>query len=474
MSGDHDLGDDDLLVSVGAIARLAAVLPISATPSQFARVLAVAAREFTAVSRCDDCGEGVASADRADGPAPPPAWSFPGFEVPAPPRSPIPNDLPVVRVYGDGIVPYDAPELIVCPARAPAVVAGRSGLDWTPDEDAALRRLHAEGVPVRDVAIRLDRPREATRKRIDILTRAAAPGDAARPERRQRKDALTPADLQRVRDLRAQGESFARIGAAIGRGAEAVRKAFRRDVPAAQDQVKVTPPIRPDTWTAIADDILATRWTEGAAIEDIAAELGRTVKACQVRLTRLREDGNFEQLRQRRAAVRPAPSPAPAPAAPAATPSEPASDPVEKTGMAVAAEKVSAPEPEPAPEPAPAKGEPNLPLTAVMLAMRKTDAPPVPALTGLKREVWLHLAGLNTDEFTTADDLYLAESLVGRVPMEVICDELGCDSKAALARFAAMKFPAILVDRSKTLSIAGQAALLDVLRLRAAAGEVAK
>lgn len=377
-----------------------------------------------------------------------------------------------------------------------AAPALRSGLDWTAAEEASLRDLHAQGVPVRDIAERLGRPYEATRKRLlrsaKGLTPPAkdrdAPGDY-----RHRKDGWTPAEIQRIHALRAEGQSFRQIGAELGRDSDAVRKAFRRDVPAQQDVVKVVPPIRADVWTDEADDLLATRWVAGESLGQIAAKLGRTVKACQVRLTRLRATGMFDRLRQRRAPV-----PFAVQAAPAAAAAAPASSAVD--------EEISAPAPPLAPlascecPPMPAQvpaldaeaadvgGDADLPVPcsasgsapaastslplAALAVTKSADGEyltPPEGLTGLQRDVWRHLARLDGEDFTPADDLYLAESLVARVPMEVICDALSCDSKGALGRFSQMKFPAILTDR-KHLSIDGQAALLSVLKLRAAVG----
>ena len=323
------------------------------------------------------------------------------------------------------------------PVVARAVSAGRSGFDWTAEEEAELLRLRAEGVPVREAARRLDRPLEATRKRLERFSKGLTPPPADRAEGtgfRRRKDGWTPAEVDQMTSMRADGRSFPEIAKIMSRDADAVRKAVRRGVPVINDPVKVLPPIRPDAWTQEQDAILVQRFREAAPIADVAAELRRTVKACQVRVTRLRQLGWFDK--QRPAAVEAAPQ-VQAPAEPTQERAAPAPPP--------AAVKMPAPP-----------------------SQRPADRIQMNGLTGLQREVAQHLSQLDRDEFTPADDLYLAESLVARVPLEVIGDTLGCAGKTVLARFGAMKFPSILTDR-KHLTIDGQAALMAVLRLRAQA-----
>lgn len=60
-----------------------------------------------------------------------------------------------------------------------------------------------------------------------------------------------------------------------------------------------------------------------------------------------------------------------------------------------------------------------------------------PVLTGAQRELMMRIIQL-PDDFTPADDLYLAEQIIARTGLELIADQLGCDRQAVLARWAAL------------------------------------
>ncbi|VDS07923.1 hypothetical protein PARHAE_01103 [Paracoccus haematequi] len=62
---------------------------------------------------------------------------------------------------------------------------------------------------------------------------------------------------------------------------------------------------------------------------------------------------------------------------------------------------------------------------------------PSQALTGAQRELMTRIIQL-PDDFTPADDLYLAEQIIARTGLELIADQLGCDRQAVLARWAAL------------------------------------
>ena len=393
---------DSLTVNLGSVARLAETVRSTVTPSEFARIVAVAVREFGGGQGCGTAA-GIGPDDGS--PAPRPA-----------------SDRPSAHY-------------------------------WTAAEEAELLRLHGERMTTREAAERLGRPVAGTRKRLELLRKGLVAGPAV--------DAAgwTGEQLDQMVTLRQGGMSFADIALRMGVGnPDAVRKAIRDRLPAEDDAVRTAPPIRPDAWTDAQDDQLASRAAQGVPVARIAADLGRTVKACHVRLSRLRQIG---KIRDRVAAASDTAMPPAAPMDPA-PPAPPAA--AEKSDPVPAAVTATPPLHE-ARRPDPAAA-----LAASRLAVTKdgggTYLTGPEGLAGLKLDIWQHLSRLDTEDFTAGDDLYLAQSLVARVPMETICDQLGCDSKTALARFDAMKFRAILTDR-KALTIDGQAALLDVLFLRA-------
>ncbi|MGA0615922.1 hypothetical protein [Paracoccus sp. KR1-242] len=121
-----------------------------------------------------------------------------------------------------------------------------------------------------------------------------------------------------------------------------------------------------------------------------------------------------------------------------------------------------APRPEAAPDPEP-------------LAPPAPEAPPAPidppapvdfgpTLTRRQNRLVDHLNRL-PDDFEPSDDLYLVESLASRVPIDVMCDQLGCDQPTIKNRYRAMLIEEITTAKG-IITIDGQADLLIALRYR--------
>lgn len=58
-------------------------------------------------------------------------------------------------------------------------------------------------------------------------------------------------------------------------------------------------------------------------------------------------------------------------------------------------------------------------------------------MTGAQRDLMARVMRLE-DDFTPQDDLYLVEAILGRRPLDVIADQLGCDQAAVKARWQAL------------------------------------
>lgn len=92
-----------------------------------------------------------------------------------------------------------------------------------------------------------------------------------------------------------------------------------------------------------------------------------------------------------------------------------------------------------APAPAAPSVQPAAVASPAALAVTPlpTVAPaPMPSqsLTGAQRELMERVKRLD-DDFTPQDDLYLAEAVIGRTPLDVIGDQLGCDIATVRARW---------------------------------------
>lgn len=85
-----------------------------------------------------------------------------------------------------------------------------------------------------------------------------------------------------------------------------------------------------------------------------------------------------------------------------------------------------------------------------------------------RQQLLVDHVGRLPDDFEPADDLWLAESLAKGTPIDVIADQLGCDSATARARFRAMLTDGIKTPKG-TITTDGQADLLAALRYRAGA-----
>lgn len=58
-------------------------------------------------------------------------------------------------------------------------------------------------------------------------------------------------------------------------------------------------------------------------------------------------------------------------------------------------------------------------------------------MTGAQRDLMVRIMRLD-DDFTPQDDLYLVEAILGRTPLDVIADHLGCDIAAVKNRWVAL------------------------------------
>lgn len=102
----------------------------------------------------------------------------------------------------------------------------------------------------------------------------------------------------------------------------------------------------------------------------------------------------------------------------------------------------SAPTPAPRPalvKPAPGPGagvmaKPISPAPKADPVVAPTPTPAPAALTGAQRDMMARLMRLD-DDFTPEDDLYLAGAIISRTPLDVIADQLGCDSATVRTRW---------------------------------------
>ena len=93
------------------------------------------------------------------------------------------------------------------------------------------------------------------------------------------------------------------------------------------------------------------------------------------------------------------------------------------------------PTPQPAApvQPAPA-APPVAPVPSVALVPMSSQARP---MTGAQRDLMVRIMRLG-DDFTPQDDFYLVEEILGRTPLDVIADHLGCDIAAVKNRWVAL------------------------------------
>lgn len=89
------------------------------------------------------------------------------------------------------------------------------------------------------------------------------------------------------------------------------------------------------------------------------------------------------------------------------------------------------------------------------------------AMTESQALVLRHVAALDDDEFTPDDDLLLFGAMTSGVPIEVISDQLGCDTKAVSDRWFAL-LPDFIVTAKGALTVQGADDMRAVLTARVA------
>lgn len=327
--------------------------------------------------------------------------------------------------------PPKARELPVANSRP---VPDKKGLPWKPAELQQARAMLNSGKGPSEIARELGRPVAATQVAIKRYgVRGDGPIKApGRPKGRfgnvepadrvanVRCDAWTDEDRARMSDMKAKGMSLAAIGAELGRTSEACRTQLKlmRDA-----RLPVAPANA--VWTPEQISQLQQARADGVSFRIIAAQLGRTVRACELRMAKLAKETKAK------------------PDTDAVSPKLPAAQAPAPVG------KVSA--------------------SFAMPEQAKSPAPsaPAPAPSGLTEKQRRILGGLGAlpDGFEPADDLLLAEGLIGRRHINLIADDLGCETRDVTARWKEMMFEDV-VDWRGHPTIGGQSDLLIALRWR--------
>lgn len=283
---------------------------------------------------------------------------------------------------------------------------------WTPEEDARLIAMRAEGLSVKQAAAALGRPFRATHLRIYVLRKS---GVEVAEARQDHPDAYSPEEDRRIFEMRAKGATTREIAAALGR-----------------------------TQLAVSTHIRLLR-QKGVTVPDRAVR----VQTPEERLDKKRAL-NREQMRKRRerrkaerAAIAPPPAPKPAP------------EPV-----------VYAPKPEPRPLVKPqGSSRINTPFfivpprpAAVIFGAYEFSGPALRMSTD-RREVARYLADLGA----VPADLELVEALCARGERkEAVAKRFGIEVDALVTRFRALTRPIRLP--SGVISTDGLAVIVAALR----------
>ena len=351
-----------------------------------------------------------------------------------------------------------------------ATTRDKKGLPWTIEELERARAMLNDGKGPSEIARYLGRPVAATQiaiKRYGVRGDAPiivpgrptgrfqpkAKSDApvpeagtlsergrfagVKPEDRVaniRSDAWSDDDRAQLSKMKAAGKSLPEIAKALGRSSEACRgqlKVMRAaDAPVASASA---------TWTDDEGRRLLAARAKGVPFKVIAEELGRTVRACEQRMIKL-----VKGLPSSPVDV--TPSKPDAPASPVAV-KAPTPAPVTKAPASFAS------------SPAPKE------------AVKADDARPRTTLNEKQRRILDGLRWLS-DSFEPEDDLLLAEGLIGGRSLDLIPDELGCETKDVKDRWKAMMFEDVADWRGRP-TIGGQSDLLTALRARVQGGDTA-
>ncbi|OJH46156.1 hypothetical protein [Paracoccus sp. SM22M-07] len=351
-----------------------------------------------------------------------------------------------------------------------ATTPDKKGLPWTIEELERARAMLNDGKGPSEIARHLGRPVAATQiaiKRYGVrgdapiivpgrptgrflpnvvsippVPEAGKSSERGRfagvnPEDRKadiRSDAWTDDDRAQLSKMKAAGKSLPEIATALGRSSEACRgqlKVMRgANVPVASASA---------TWTEEEGRRLLAARAKGVPFKVIAEELGRTVRACEQRMTKLAK----------------------------LSPSSPADVTPPKRNESASPVAVKAPTPAPVTK-APAS---FVSSPAPKEAVKADDAQLRAPLNEKQRRIFDSLCKLS-DDFEPEDDLLLAEGVIGRQALELIADELGCETKDVKNRWKAMMFEDV-VDWRGHPTIGGQSDLLTALRARIQSGEAA-
>lgn len=324
------------------------------------------------------------------------------------------------------------------PAPRPQI---RRGEVWSEEELATAVRLHGEGLTARKIAAQLGRPIDGTRQKLKSLIPArvgrfgegrVAPGAAA-----VRKDAWTSDLDARLANLKCAGASIADIAKDLGRTPAAVEMRLRH-----LRQSPDGPALPPETWTAEEDRALIDGREAGRSYTDLAAEMRRSVRALQNRVSKLKRKAQSQPDADEPPASSPEPAnaPSPAPAIPVPTRVEPAQ---------------TAPD---------AKADSAGP--------RVSDLVDLSGFTARQRRVIDRLNRMS-DDFEPVDDLDVIVGLAKGQKPEAIADNMGCRPRDVTGRWRKMLFEDLVNIRNQ-ITIEGQEDLLIAARhlaARAAADE---
>ncbi|MGR3522695.1 MAG: hypothetical protein ACU0FT_08070 [Paracoccus sp. (in: a-proteobacteria)] len=188
----------------------------------------------------------------------------------------------------------------------------------------------------------------------------------------------------------------------------------------AEEAPSSVPDRRGEPWTGEEEARALALRNRGFTVRQIADELGRPIPATGQKLKKLANPKPPKTPKARGRFAQPAPDPAQK--QPHWTPDQVTKA---KDGLAegkpieeVAAELKRTP-------------------LAVAAKLKRSEPEGDPQLTTAQREVLKRLEALD-DDFTPEDDEYLCDGIVGRTPLGVIADQLGCDVATVKARWAAI------------------------------------
>ncbi|NEX45202.1 hypothetical protein [Pseudotabrizicola algicola] len=378
------------------------------------------------------------------------------------------------------------PEAVGRKAAVPAAVKAAAEPKpsvWTPERDAELLALRAEGLQAGEIATRLGIcSQHAVQVRISRLRKD---GRVEVPRKEPAPSVWTPERDAEMAALLREGLTLAAAAGRMGltEGALVDRRrrlrALGRDVPPLPKgvtQEKANEARR--VWTPELEARLAELYRSGKSDQDIAADLGNglSVGAVSVRVGIMRKEGRLAAISRRaiRAAEASPKADKPAPAKPAAPVVEQKSEPLAAAPAPqaiVAKPAVKAPD---QPPPAPAAAKTAGGITLGVPRTVRIERPHAVMLDGLTEDqkvtaITAHVAALPASkDFDAELDLELCEAVfAGKGGLQLFATDMGIDLRTVQARFETIVAP-FCRPGVKALPIDTAKLLLPALRARVA------